>query len=568
MDTGAPPALQKLVEQADGPVLVVHDLACGALAHALEGEVTLLPAGTRQHDARRWAAVLLLATDAGSLRRLAAGLPRLGRTRGTACFLAEAASPPLLVARLEWPAMTSLNARRLPSDSVLTVVRWSGPVLANAVFEEMGRHLGSDRGTDGMGVVVATAEQAGDPDLVVPPDVVLSPTEVAVPDYPVTGRPPVVVTDPDLLAGPHDEGVLNPVGFVQRPPQGPVALDAHRGATAAYAAELRDHERVDIDWGAAPADVARTVAGLAMAGVPLTTATVPPEAAGVLGPGLADLLATGVETRDHLRREEHSVLLRRTALLTHSTLAWRSRLAAAAGLRSDLFPSLSVVLATRRPEQLEFALAQVAAQRGVAAELVLATHGFEADLGSVRDALGGVPFTLVPMGADAIFGDVLNAGVAAAGGELVVKMDDDDWYGPDFLLDLLLARHYSGAEVVGTTAEFVYLTASDRTVRRNKPTEVAARSVAGGTMLLGRDHLRSLGGFRRVRRFVDASLLSAVHTTGGTVYRAHGLGYVLRRTPSGHTWDAPDDFFLDPATLDQQWPGFAPSRLLGASPAD
>jgi hypothetical protein len=125
------------------------------------------------------------------------------------------------------------------------------------------------------------------------------------------------------------------------------------------------------------------------------------------------------------------------------------------------------------------------------------------------------------MAADAIFGDVLNAGLAAAGGELVVKMDDDDWYGPDFLLDLLLARHYSGAEVVGTTAEFVYLTASNRTVRRNKPTEVAARSVAGGTMLLGRDHLRSLGGFRRVRRFVDASLLSAVHATGGTVYRAH-----------------------------------------------
>ena len=216
---------------------------------------------------------------------------------------------------------------------------------------------------------------------------------------------------------------------------------------------------------------------------------------------------------------------------------------------------------------LGFALRQVRRQQGVDVQLVLAAHGFEPDPAVIAEH-GPDDVVVRPQSPDVLFGDVLNAGVEAADGDLVLKMDDDDWYGPDFLLDLLLARHYSGAEVVGTTAEFVYLTASNRTVRRNKPTEVAARSVAGGTMLLGRDHLRSLGGFRRVRRFVDASLLSAVHATGGTVYRAHGLGYVLRRTPSGHTWDAPDDFFLDPATLDQQWPGFAPSRLLGASPTD
>jgi hypothetical protein len=53
-----------------------------------------------------------------------------------------------------------------------------------------------------------------------------------------------------------------------------------------------------------------------------------------------------------------------------------------------------------------------------------------------------------------------------------------------------------------------------------------------------------------------------VHASGGTVYRTHGLGYVLRRTASGHTWHADADYFLDPERLGEQWSGFVPSRLM------
>ena len=46
-------------------------------------------------------------------------------------------------------------------------------------------------------------------------------------------------------------------------------------------------------------------------------------------------------------------------------------------------------MATRRPDMLEHALAQVARQRGVERlELVLAPHGFEPDLARVREPVG------------------------------------------------------------------------------------------------------------------------------------------------------------------------------------
>lgn len=238
-----------------------------------------------------------------------------------------------------------------------------------------------------------------------------------------------------------------------------------------------------------------------------------------------------------LSLEEHSVVVRRAALDQYGGTAQ---------------PAVSIVMATRRPELLDHALAQVARQRGVAdLELVLATHGFEADPPGV---------TVVPLPADAVFGDVLNAAVEAARGDLVLKMDDDDWYSPDFVADLLRARAYSGADLVGAPDDLYYLEDRHLTLRLGHPGEVSKGFVAGGTMLIDRALLRELGGFPSLPRHVDKALTSAVRDAGGTVYRTHGLGYVLRRTASGHTWAADLDDLVARAV--QTWDGFRPGRLM------
>ncbi len=82
-------------------------------------------------------------------------------------------------------------------------------------------------------------------------------------------------------------------------------------------------------------------------------------------------------------------------------------------------------------------------------------------------------------------------------------------------------------------------------------------------MMLDRSTLRSLGGFRSVHKYVDASLLASVHAAGALVYRTHGLGYVLRRSAAGHTWQADLEYFLDPTRVADQWEGFVTSELLG-----
>jgi hypothetical protein len=150
----------------------------------------------------------------------------------------------------------------------------------------------------------------------------------------------------------------------------------------------------------------------------------------------------------------------------------------------------------------------------------------------------------------------------------VLKMDDDDWYSSDFVADLLLARAYSGAQMVGTPAEFHYLAEKDVTVRRGHKAELYAPFIAGGTMLVERGLLREVGGFRSVRRYVDAQLIAAVQRAGAATYRTHGLGYLLRRNATGHTWQVDDDYLLDPTRVAEIRPGFAPSRLLDVDEVD
>ena len=164
-------------------------------------------------------------------------------------------------------------------------------------------------------------------------------------------------------------------------------------------------------------------------------------------------------------------------------------------------------------------------------------------------------------GAESVFGAVLNEAAARASGTFLLKMDDDDWYGPDFISDLLLAHSYSGAQVVGMVPEFVYLAAIGVTVHREQITEQITNFIAGGTIFSERSAFEAVGGFRPLPGTIDAQFQHAVQAAGGQIYRTQGLGYILRRGKvAGHTWREPIGTFL--RRNKRQWRGFRPSALM------
>lgn len=194
------------------------------------------------------------------------------------------------------------------------------------------------------------------------------------------------------------------------------------------------------------------------------------------------------------------------------------------------WPTVSVVIATHRPERLAHALAQATAQNYPYLQIVVAVHSDE--VVDVRGAVGDWSGDWVAVGVPAhlTLGQVLHEASMRAEGDLITKMDDDDFYSPHHVWDLVLARMYSGAQVVGKALDYIYLAERDVTVFR--PTygaEKYADFVAGGTLMISSGDLAEVGGWRPVPKSVDRALLDSVLRAGGLVYRTHGVGYTYVR---------------------------------------
>lgn len=226
------------------------------------------------------------------------------------------------------------------------------------------------------------------------------------------------------------------------------------------------------------------------------------------------------------------------------------------------WPSVSAVMLTHRAEFLDHAIEQLARLDYPNLQVVIALHGFELPFGRLTDLAKRHAVDLVFLPRDLEFGAAMQAASERADGELLTKVDDDDHYAAEHIWDLVLARAYSGAPLVGKALDWIMVQPDDVTVFRPEyAAEQYATFVAGGTMLISQADLRSVGGWRPVPRSIDRALIRRVQMSGGLVYRTHGLGYIYVRRGAGHTASAPSDHFLTSTVA--RWPGLLRHEVFG-----
>jgi hypothetical protein len=310
--------------------------------------------------------------------------------------------------------------------------------------------------------------------------------------------------------------------------------------------------------GLDPVAEATSLAQFAMTGAILHATAMNDVVSDLLVPELRAILAEPLPapTAGPLAREIRSVRQRRAALRGHSVQ-----------FGQGAAPTVSAILATKRAEYLPNILRAIAEQTYEYLEIVLCLHGIGLpDECAEFLAHCGRSVEILTVPAEVTFGVALGLATGRASGSLVTKFDDDDTYGPEHVWDLVLARGFSGATLIGKGIEFVHLEDADVTVRRRSgQPEAETDVVAGGTMLIARDELEQLGGWRPVPRSVDRGLLDRVNRAGATIYRTHPLGYLYHRRSTGHTWAADDEFFLRNAR--QRWAGLPALAEFGTAPA-
>ena len=368
---------------------------------------------------------------------------------------------------------------------------------------------------------------------------------------------------------------LNPGGWLQVGSNGVLRLSRpnpkwqKKSLYHRFLSSARNRIAVDLtNFQASSEDTARLIVDLSAVGAPIVCAELRPEVVVRIGKDLSELIPSRIgKLVDPLNREIYSSQLRRYAHRDHAIQANLANLLRVTGRSSVITPTVSIVLATQRPQLVEFALAQIAKQSYPHLEVVVGCHGFELEkslIASSRQSLDNLK--ILSCSREKNLGEVLAELVSHSDGDLISKWDDDDWYDIDHILDLVLAMRYSGAEIVGKAAEFIYSELLDLTMRRfSIGAENFSTTIAGGTILTSKEVITDvLGGWPSAPRRVDRLLIDGVLKAGGLCYRTHGFGYVLRRgvDPMAHTWDQGIGYFLaasvaQRAGLDLEFAGFS-----------
>lgn len=233
----------------------------------------------------------------------------------------------------------------------------------------------------------------------------------------------------------------------------------------------------------------------------------------------------------------------RRVMENHTSDHVAGRILAAAGLPSveDREPTVDVIIATNRPGQVTFALENVRRQLHPRTRLILVAHGDGFDIPDLRGRLAGFPGSrLIEMPAERTLGECLNAGIDAGDGDWFAKFDDDDWYGPHYLSDMLLARRATDAAVLGKRTVFMHFQSDDTTVLRSPDKEfVRIGLVVGPTLLVDRHRLGSIR-FPALNVGEDTGFLAACSEAGLRPFSTDRFNFVQMRraNPASHTWVA------------------------------
>ncbi len=256
------------------------------------------------------------------------------------------------------------------------------------------------------------------------------------------------------------------------------------------------------------------------------------------------------EFKDIDYRERFTVRARRTVYANHTMVRRLEEMLSAVGFAILPPRRISVLLCTKRPELLDAALKQIERQDYPAIELILCLHGIGFEIEAIRQRLNERPFShiTVPCPEEWNLGQCLNMGLQRASGYFIAKMDDDDFYGPNHLTDLVQAYDFCGGPVVGKWATAIYFQEQNVTVYRHLgKTETPRYTVIGGTMLSARPLLANYR-FMELPTAVDRTFFERLRLDRIPVFSTHGFGFVYHRHSAGHTWAVGSEYFENAAS--------------------
>ncbi|MBP6862172.1 MAG: glycosyltransferase [Neisseriaceae bacterium] len=220
---------------------------------------------------------------------------------------------------------------------------------------------------------------------------------------------------------------------------------------------------------------------------------------------------------------------------------------------NEVSPLVSIILATNRPEFQNRIVENIVNQVHRELEVILILQNYTNDQKNTleKSLQERAPFLnniiILTDDTETSLGERLNNGIQRSEGDYIAKMDDDDFYYPNYIQDMLIPFSFGDYGIVGKKEIFVYLESENKTIVRFKNDRHRETDfVAGATLVISRDALQKIQ-FGDKNRGEDSSLLEQAKQHGIKVYATDPFNFIVWRgaNKSKHTWQVDDKFFLE-----------------------
>lgn len=282
------------------------------------------------------------------------------------------------------------------------------------------------------------------------------------------------------------------------------------------------------------------------------------------GPPLPWPVAAAVELSKGYRRHGDKAKARtwekRAAALKSST--WQERAEAVLGqagqrlneiratpaatrIRENAPDRVTLMCPIHRPDDLDNALLQLGRQTYPNTEVVIALHRMEIGAADVESRWSSPrPLRIVRCEDEEYISQVQMTCLAASEGDIVVEIDADDIYLPNYTTDMVTTMAHFGADVLGKRGHFRYYEASDG-LYLHSPHSVlcpADRPGTGPTICARRDVANAVGFDARYKHGQDLDFYRRAIVGGYRVFHGDPFNHVvMRRTDTAiHTWQKSD----------------------------
>ncbi|OJE33653.1 glycosyl transferase [Bacillus thuringiensis] len=212
--------------------------------------------------------------------------------------------------------------------------------------------------------------------------------------------------------------------------------------------------------------------------------------------------------------------------------------------------NVSVVTCTNKPQFIENIILNYINQTWINKELILILNKNDLDIHYYQEKITHYKNIFIyQLPEETSLGSCYNFAAKKTNYDYIATFDDDDFYAPNYITDLMHAFQYTDADIVGKLSYFIYFEDKEILAIRNPYQEYkyldSTSFLDGGKKIVKKKVLDTV-------QYRDVSLLEDVYfcqdsiEKGFKIFSAdkYNLAYLRRINKENHTWKEQDDTIL------------------------